>query len=160
LVTSKSDFLSHSLNSFRLHVLNSLKDPEVFLKKHVSRQEEFVMTRCQAAELYKSLTGKNCYYFPNLQDRSPHFPSDVIGSFSHSQDHVCTIMGLQNKMRTVGIDIETLGRFKPKMSEVIQNERDLKTCAFLTDDQLGTLIFSAKESFFKLPNFCNNFFLK
>lgn len=149
-ITSKRDFTFHSLNSLRPKVLNALKDPEEFLKKHASRQEEFIMTRCQAAELYKTLTQKNCFYYPSLQDRSPVFPSDVVGSFSHSQDHVSTAMALQSHMRSVGIDIETLGRFKPKMSEVIQNNRDLKSSDFLSDDQLGTLIFSAKESFFKL----------
>ncbi len=149
-ITSKNNFLSSSLNQLQPLVLNSLNNSDTFFNKHLSRQEEFIITRCQAADLYKKLTQKNCYYFPNRVDRSPHFPLDVVGSFSHSKDYVCTAMALMRHVRSVGIDIESSGRINAKTREQIRTQMDVKSTEVISDEELDTLIFSAKESFYKL----------
>ena len=86
-------------------------------------------------------------------DRSPIWPTDCIGSISHSDVYVWSATGLTADMRSIGVDTEPIA--------------DELTCRSLSEEillpgeaqlakQLGmdmqtafTLVFSAKESFYK-----------
>ena len=56
IITSKVDFYQLPLASCKVQILSSLKDPGVFFKRHQVRQDEYVISRAQASELYKKLT--------------------------------------------------------------------------------------------------------
>ena len=86
------------------------------------------------------------------EDRSPGWPSDRAGSLSHSKTLCAAAIGKRDEIRSVGIDIESVGRVEPKLWATLFTEREATYFASLEPDQVAeetTLFFSAKETFYK-----------
>jgi len=85
-------------------------------------------------------------------DRSPVWPADRVGSLSHCNTLCAAAIGTSHAIRSVGIDIETIGRVEPKLWPTLFTEREAGYFRSLPPERVAletTLFFSAKESFYK-----------
>lgn len=77
-------------------------------------------------------------------DRSPIWPAGFCGSISHS-DRLCTVMvGKTSALRSIGVDIEPQGAVPDGLRDTIYGPGDDP------DGADPTLIFAAKEAFYKM----------
>lgn len=77
-------------------------------------------------------------------DRSPVWPPGFCGSISHS-DNLCAVVAARTaRVQAIGLDLERTGSLSPDLADVVCH----------LDDKLNgsdpTLIFAAKEAFYKL----------
>lgn len=87
--------------------------------------------------------------------RNPLWPSHMVGSISHCKSHAVAITALKSSVRGVGIDIQdeidmhTYVQIKDQI--IFKNEWNIisQINQGLTQLEVFTIIFSAKESFFK-----------
>lgn len=85
--------------------------------------------------------------------RQPIFDSNVVGSISHSQNYVVALAALAKNKASVALDLE---KIKDRISQdLIQRIADDKEAAWICaepslKEQRFTLIFSAKETLYKL----------
>ncbi|CAB3636067.1 hypothetical protein LMG26696_01653 [Achromobacter pulmonis] len=115
------------------------------------RQAEFEAGRRLAAALLQALDA------PGTQvgvagDRSPIWPKGYVGSISHSRRLVAVAVARRREVRALGIDIEAIA--DARAVEAIESvcmrpeERGFDAGA-LTRAEFATLLFSAKEAFYK-----------
>lgn len=135
-----------------LLIIKELILPIKIEKFHPNRKKEFVLGRLAAYKAYLELTGKKLLTLESADDRSPIWPDDVVGSITHNDDFVCVCVSLKSNLRSIGIDIEEQGRTKIELSTHIRSVKDLLKHESFTDTELLTLIFSAKESLYKMLN--------
>lgn len=115
------------------------------------RRREFVAGRLIARMLSDQL-GLPPAPLRRADDRSPVWPADRIGSLSHCDTLCAAAIGTSHAIRSVGIDIETIGRVEPKLWPTLFTERETDYFTSLTPKKVAmetTLFFSAKESFYK-----------
>lgn len=93
--------------------------------------------------------GTELLSIPISLNRSPDWPQEVIGSISHNQYWVGAAVSKSESLLGIGIDFEVMGRTKLELARYIRSSEDLKTHHSLNDNELLTLIFSAKESLYK-----------
>lgn len=133
-----------------LLIIKDLILPEKIEKFHPNRKREFILTRLAAYKAYQELTGKKLLSLENGDDRAPLWPEDCVGSITHNDHFVCVSVALKSRVRSLGIDIEERGRTKIELSSHIRSSKDLVRHESFSDTELLTLIFSAKESLYKL----------
>lgn len=135
------EFLKSQLRNFK-----SLNKIESF---HINRQKEFLLGRFSAL-----MNFKNNYHF-ELTDldfeinRNPIWPDGFVGSITHSRSFVISAVANKKDLDSLGIDIENIGRVSTSVAEKILIDQDIKFISGLSEDFINTLIFSAKESFYK-----------
>ena len=115
------------------------------------RRREFVAGRLIARMLSDQL-GLPPAPLRRADDRSPVWPADRVGSLSHCDTLCAAAIGTSHAIRSVGIDIETIGRVEPKLWPTLFTERETDYFTSLTPERVAmetTLFFSAKESFYK-----------
>jgi 4'-phosphopantetheinyl transferase EntD len=115
------------------------------------RRREFVAGRLIARMLSDQL-GLPPAPVRRADDRSPVWPADRVGSLSHCDTLCAAAIGTSHAIRSVGIDIETVGRVEPKLWPTLFTEREADYFTSLTPEKVAmetTLFFSAKESFYK-----------
>ena len=86
-------------------------------------------------------------------DRSLVCPTGSFISISHTQKLAVAVAGLSLKIKSVGIDIETINRFHNRLWRFIltQNEQSwIKKLKKDSQNRFVALIFSAKECYYKL----------
>ena len=113
----------------------------------MSRRQEFFAGRVCAALAYKEITGKDLSELPMNADRSPRWPSDVVGSISHNEKYV--VAELSTNVKSLGIDLATLGSVQKHLQQNICTKNDVTQVSGIDPDHLLTFIFSFKESLFK-----------
>lgn len=93
-------------------------------------------------------------FLPIQSDRSPQWPRGFVGSITHSRDWAWAVAGRADEFKSLGIDTEPV--FEPGVWEPIRSEigtaaewSKLATLR-LSDEERGTLLFSVKETYFKL----------
>lgn len=116
---------------------------------HPNRKQEFLLGRVCASKAYELCTGKPLLNLAPNKDRSPAWPNDVVGTISHNQYWVGAAVAKKADLIGVGMDFEVMGRTKLALSSQIRSERDVKTLAKFSDEELLTLIFSCKETLYK-----------
>ena len=83
------------------------------------------------------------------------WPEGITGSISHTRGFCTVALGKQRTGSSLGIDIETRGRLSTEAKrKICSPEEQLRVEAFaparhLSEQDVYTLIFSAKEAFFK-----------
>lgn len=85
-------------------------------------------------------------------DRQPAWPPGIVGSITHSETYCAAAVASAAALRGIGIDIEEIERCEAGILAVICTERERATLNQLPRSQrlaIGTLIFSAKEAFYK-----------
>ena len=115
------------------------------------RRREFVAGRLIARMLSDQL-GLPPAPLRRADDRSPVWPADRVGSLSHCDTLCAAAIGTSHAIRSVGIDIETIGRVEPKLWPTLFTEREAEYFRSLPPERVAletTLFFSAKESFYK-----------
>ena len=86
------------------------------------------------------------------RDRSPRWPPGVVGSITHTQGFCCAVAARSGATRGVGVDAELVGRLTPELEPIVFTERERRFVDTLTEaarQQAATIIFSAKEAFYK-----------
>jgi len=115
------------------------------------RRREFLAGRLIARMLSDQL-GLPPAPLRRADDRSPVWPADRVGSLSHCNTLCAAAIGTSHAIRSVGIDIETIGRVEPKLWPTLFTEREAGYFRSLPPERAAletTLFFSAKESFYK-----------
>jgi 4'-phosphopantetheinyl transferase EntD len=147
-----------------------LKMPEKFSMRTQSAEECGTLTRNQDTAKWKRERefelGRDCAKQAMLEigangavlvnaDRSPAWPDGVTGSISHSSKIIWAAVASRQTTRSIGIDTEPL--IEPKVIASIKKQivsdqewEEAKTAmAQLSETELFTALFSAKEAFYK-----------
>ncbi len=86
-------------------------------------------------------------------DKQPIWPTGHVGSISHSNSLAGAIVSKDSLIRSIGLDIETIGKIKPEMWRLLYTEAESEFLNTFTGEALAyhtTLLFGFKESFYKL----------
>jgi 4'-phosphopantetheinyl transferase EntD len=85
-------------------------------------------------------------------DRCPIWPSHVVGSISHTENYCVAVVGLQRRFAAIGVDAEYSNGASASVSQLTMTRDERYEMAQLEaydQDRLATLVFSAKEAFYK-----------
>ncbi|WP_157665018.1 4'-phosphopantetheinyl transferase family protein [Mariniblastus fucicola] len=117
----------------------------------VKRQREFALGRRCAESLLKKLG--NAEQVWTNSDRSPAWPQGFAGSISHSTNWTWAAVVEQSEALSVGVDTESIvtAETRDRVLFEIAADDEWKICKRfdLSAEQMFTLVFSAKEAFFK-----------
>jgi len=113
-----------------------------------SRRREFAKGReCARAALARF--GIRDFALLAGSEREPLWPPNVVGSISHV-DCLCAVaVGLAEHYAGVGLDIEHARPLEPAIAERVVFDADVVNAEFSEHGLSSTLIFSAKEAFYK-----------
>lgn len=90
---------------------------------------------------------------PRCSNGAPQWPAHFTGSLSHTRDWAVAVAGASPPWRALGLDIERIGRVQPKLWRLLFQPSELDWLRGLPEQALPrttTLLFSAKEAFYKL----------
>jgi len=82
----------------------------------------------------------------------PAWPQNTVGSITHTHGYAAAAVAHADDCRALGIDAETIGRLKPKLWPRVFTEAEQRWLRALDSkhrDMYATVIFSAKEAFYK-----------
>ena len=136
-------FAQHAID-FPVHIRNSVP----------KRQAEFIAGRICAQSILATY-GLTRHGIPIGNSREPLWPSGFIGSITHNGRYAAAVACPRGDLLGVGIDIETIVNddARQAMVELVVSPEE---AAYLRRSDIGlafdcmlTLVFSAKESFFK-----------
>ncbi|NOU19316.1 MAG: 4'-phosphopantetheinyl transferase superfamily protein [Bacteroidales bacterium] len=128
------------------------KESDLISGESTKRQNEFITGRICARRALKNL---QIYNFPILfnEHKLPLFPSTVKGSIAHTSSYCAVVLGLNFKYKSIGIDIEHISKMKSRyFNTLCTNEELLFLKKYSEQEQMekATILFSAKEAFYKL----------
>lgn len=89
---------------------------------------------------------------PAGPDRRPAWPAGIVGSISHTEGFCVAVAARDGCVGAIGIDVERVGRVRERLWRSICTPEELSwlRCHPAEDRPiLATILFSAKESFFK-----------
>jgi len=129
-----------------------LPKEEVCIKEAVQKRRlEFIAGRVCARTLL-SRCGWSDYPIVSGKDRTPVWPSNIVGSISHTDGFCGVALALKADFSSIGLDIESIGKMKQDMWKYIATLPELnwiKSLPMYKQQKYTTLIFSAKECFYK-----------
>jgi 4'-phosphopantetheinyl transferase EntD len=137
----------------------SLLHPEeaAGLKRAVeSRRQEFAAGRLCARRVLSEF-GISDFPITAADDRTACWPKTLVGSITHTAGFCAAVAAEHSKFAAVGIDSELAGSVKPELWPSICTPPEiawLKTLAESQQPMAATLIFSAKEAFYKCQYPC------
>jgi 4'-phosphopantetheinyl transferase EntD len=120
-------------------------------KAVVQRQQEFAAGRACARLLLAQL-GVLDFALRMADDRQPLWPDGLVGSVTHTEDFCAVVIAQQSNLIAIGIDTEVSGRVKRELWERICTPAEtawLQTLGHSEQGAAATLLFSAKEAFYK-----------
>jgi len=115
------------------------------------RAQEFAAGRACARRALAAL-GVKPVALPVRADRRPAWPAGIRGSISHTPGLCVAVAAPASRLASVGIDVERLGRLREDLWHLIFTAGERAVLRSRPRDARGrdaTLIFSAKEAFFK-----------
>ena len=129
-----------------------LREEEVSVLRAVpKRRREFAAgRRCAHAALGQLQVKRSP--LPARSDRTPAWPPLVVGSITHTSGYAAAAAALKCHILSIGIDAERVGAVAPDLYEMICTRRELDWLASLGSEEraaMATVIFSAKEAFYK-----------
>lgn len=115
------------------------------------RIREFQAGRLLARDALSQLGIKD---YPLLNDgnRVPIWPKGVVGSITHTREYCAVAVSTSPSIKGLGVDAEIISRLKMDLWEKICTPNEIHDLDSLNSDdaqKMATLIFSAKESFYK-----------
>jgi 4'-phosphopantetheinyl transferase EntD len=116
------------------------------------RQQEFAAGR-ECSRLLLAQFGIVDFALRMADDRRPLWPDALVGSITHTEHFCSVVVAERTRLSAVGIDSEISGSVKPALWESICTEAErawLDTLEVSQQAAAATLIFSAKEAFYKL----------
>ena len=131
---------------------------QIFLSNQIKgsvakRQAEFLAGRIAAKLAVTTLTELGNIEIKVGNNREPIWPEGIIGSISHTNSRAICVVGKSDNIEGLGIDIEYILN-KSSISDIQQFIHNQEELNLITEQGLSeslgtTIIFSAKESFFK-----------
>ncbi len=115
-------------------------------KAVLKRRNEFIAGRRCAREALAQIGIESCALVPD-ENRVPKWPTGVVGSISHSVGLCCAIAAHADNKACLGVDIETTTRISRGVIKRVVHPLEADFVG--NDPGRGSLIFSAKEAFFK-----------
>ena len=115
------------------------------------RREEFAGGRDCARRALRGLGIEEAPLLVNA-DRTPRWPDGIVGSITHTDGYCAAAVGRRSQFRGIGIDAENLGAVEPQLWQDICAAEELAWLMTRPEEQrptLATLMFSAKEAFYK-----------
>jgi 4'-phosphopantetheinyl transferase EntD len=85
-------------------------------------------------------------------DRRPQWPAPLIGSITHTTGICGAVVAERRQFRAIGLDMEIVGSVTPEIWPIICTPEETAWLGALREpeqNRCATLIFSAKESFYK-----------
>jgi len=85
-------------------------------------------------------------------DRVPLWPDRVVGSISHTDGYCIAVVGARTSFAALGVDAERVGRVEVALWRTVFCEEEIEWLLTLdnaTRVEMATIIFSAKEAFYK-----------
>ena len=140
----KDDFQDADLSA-----LMASFDYPVIESYHPKRKNEFLLGRACASKAHELQVGAPLLILAVAEDRSPVWPSEIIGSITHCESWVGAAVSEKKTLLGVGIDFEKMGRAKMEIGRYIKTPQDLSDHPMLSNEELITVIFSIKESLYK-----------
>jgi 4'-phosphopantetheinyl transferase EntD len=115
------------------------------------RVQEFAAGRVCARAALAQL-GYAAVALPMRDDRAPQWPIGATGSITHTDGFCAAVAASTARIRALGLDVEPAASVKPELWHRICGPEELQTVQFQearTAIETATLIFSAKEAFYK-----------
>jgi 4'-phosphopantetheinyl transferase EntD len=115
------------------------------------RAEEFAAGRLCARLLLREF-GIHDFAIEVGAHRQPLWPEDLVGSITHTTDFCAAVAAPKKSLRSVGIDTENTGSVKTELWRSICTPAEMVWLGSLPESEqlaAATLIFSAKEAFYK-----------
>jgi 4'-phosphopantetheinyl transferase EntD len=115
------------------------------------RVQEFAAGRVCARAALAQL-GYAAVALPMGEDRAPQWPAGVTGSITHTDGFCAAVAATTARIRALGLDVEPAASVKPELWHRICGPDELATVQSQdarTAIETATLIFSAKEAFYK-----------
>lgn len=137
------------LSSEQREIYSQLVFPEAISKHHPNRKEEFKLGRLCASLAHLKLKGVALNEIPIGTKREPIFPASIVGSISHTKEWIGAVVSDSKELVGVGLDFEKMGRAKQELTRYISTDNDITEVDGLSEEEILTLIFSAKESLYK-----------
>jgi 4'-phosphopantetheinyl transferase EntD len=123
------------------------------------RVREFQAGRHCARSAMRAL-GIPATAIPRGADRAPIWPAGVVGTISHSDRRAGAAVARSTEFRGLGLDMELRGRAGPKLlRQIATNDELAHAQSAVGDDDALTLLFSAKEAFYKAQHPTSKTFL-
>ncbi|KRP37899.1 MAG: hypothetical protein ABS34_00530 [Opitutaceae bacterium BACL24 MAG-120322-bin51] len=112
----------------------------------LARRNEFISGR-RCARLALAHIGQASCALPTDADGLPIWPVATIGSITHSRGLCCAVAAFADEVMYLGVDLEKTNRLSARAMERVVHPLEAATVG--EDQALGSLLFSAKEAFFK-----------
>jgi 4'-phosphopantetheinyl transferase EntD len=134
-------------------------DPALLLPEEVqflgravlARAQEFAAGRLCARRLFAQFHMVDCP-LPVAADRQPLWPPSLVGSITHTSGFCAAVVAQRSRIAALGIDCEVIERVKEDIwPHIFMAPEALWLCSLPNSQQCAaaTLIFSAKEAFYK-----------
>ena len=120
-------------------------------KASPSRQKEFIAGR-RLTRILSSKIGLSDQPLQRASNNAPIWPTGRIGSISHCQKYCAVAVARAARIKSVGIDIELIGRIKRKVWPKLFTKKEQGFLSSLNESDLAlatTAVFSAKETLYK-----------
>jgi 4'-phosphopantetheinyl transferase EntD len=117
----------------------------------VSRMQEFAAGRLCARRVLADFGVVN-FPLKSQADRQPLWPANLVGSITHTAGFCAAVAAQKHHIAALGIDSEESGRVKQELWKSICTPDEISWLKSLPQSQqqiAATLIFAAKESFYK-----------
>jgi 4'-phosphopantetheinyl transferase EntD len=115
------------------------------------RAQEFAAGRLCARRLLREF-GIEDFPIKAAKDRQPLWPDSLVGSITHTAGFCAAVAARKNQTSALGIDSELAGSVKEELWRGICTPHEtswLRTLPQAEQSRAATLIFSAKEAFYK-----------
>jgi 4'-phosphopantetheinyl transferase EntD len=86
------------------------------------------------------------------EDRSPQWPREICGSITHTRNYSAAVAAGRTRFKALGLDAEHVAEMSRDVSQLICSPAEAAWLAQLPHEEqprLASLIFSAKEAFYK-----------
>ena len=115
------------------------------------RKLDFLAGRRAAHLALKRLGIEAPFPIPKGKHGEPIWPSEVVGSISHCRTHCLCVVAPSPPYQLIGCDIEDATRMNQRLAQRILSEAEKNTYR-MPQDLYATIIFCAKEAFYKLQH--------
>lgn len=115
------------------------------------RAVEFATGRWCARQALAQLGIHESPLLPN-SDRAPVWPADIVGSITHTEGYCAAATGRRDRFAGIGIDAELDGRVGGELWPIVFTAGEIAWLGNLPAQErptMATVLFSAKESFYK-----------
>jgi 4'-phosphopantetheinyl transferase EntD len=131
---------------------------DVLWPEETSFTDSFAMERLRTfsagrfcARKAMELMGHPAMPIPMGDDRAPVWPAGITGSISHTQGLAGALICSTGHHPSIGLDIERRAAVDRSLWDILFDEQELQFIASAAvPDELATLFFSLKESYYKM----------